>query len=101
MDEIAQPQPEPDDVLAAIEHTLDNATFKLGRLRHRNRGQAIARDLTSVFYDISAARHDIARLREELGTHGGGTPQTAAGERAGQDVRRQTSDGTVQDPTGE
>jgi hypothetical protein len=64
--EPADPPP-PDEVLAAIERTLDNATFKLGRLRHRNRGAAISRDLTSIFYDVSAARHDIARLRDQLG----------------------------------
>jgi hypothetical protein len=58
--------PSPDQVLAAIEHTLDNATVKLGRLRHRNRGASISRDLTSVFYDVSAARHDISRLRDQL-----------------------------------
>jgi hypothetical protein len=54
-------------VLAAIEHTLDNATFKLGRLRTRHRASGLSRDLTSVFYDVSAARHDIARLRRRLG----------------------------------
>ena len=58
--------PDPDAVLAAIEHTLDNATFKLGRLRTRNRGSSLARELTSVFYDVSAARHDVARLRQQL-----------------------------------
>jgi hypothetical protein len=61
---------DPDQVLAAIASTLDNATFKLGRLRHRNRGAAISRDLTSVFYDVSAARHDIGRLRDELRADG-------------------------------
>ena len=66
MNDNAHTEPDPDDVLAAIEATLDNATFKLGRLRHRNRGQSIAKDLTSVFYDVSAARHDIARLRDQL-----------------------------------
>ena len=52
-------QPTPDQVLAAIEHTLDNATFKLGRLRTRHRTSSLSRELTSVFYDVSAARHDI------------------------------------------
>lgn len=64
-------QPTPDQVLAAIEHTLDNATFKLGRLRHRNRGASISRDLTSIFYDVSAARHDINRLRDQLASPDG------------------------------
>ena len=68
MDErdVAPELPDPDTVLAAIEHTLDSATFKLGRLRTRNRGSSLARDLTSVFYDVSAARHDVARLRQQL-----------------------------------
>ena len=34
--------PTPDEVLVAIERTLVNATFKLGRLRHRTRGAAIS-----------------------------------------------------------
>jgi hypothetical protein len=57
----------PAEVLAAVERTLDNATFKLGRLRTRNRGSSVAKDLTSISYDVSAARHDIARLRDRLG----------------------------------
>jgi hypothetical protein len=59
------------EVLAAVLHTLDNASFKLGRLKSRNRGTPIARDVSSVAYDVSAARHDIARLRDHLtGTDG-------------------------------
>ena len=70
MDDV-NPSPEtgPDlvAVLSAVERTLTNATFKLGRLRSRNRGSALARDLTSIFYDVSAARHDLNLLLEHLG----------------------------------
>jgi len=68
MDEANEPQQDPpiDEVLAAVERTLGNASFKLGRLRSRNRAAPSSRELTSVFYDVSAARHDIARLRQQL-----------------------------------
>jgi hypothetical protein len=59
-------RPDPDDVLAAVERALDRATFKLGRLRSHNRGSGIFKELTSVSYDIAAARHDIVRLRSQL-----------------------------------
>ena len=59
-------EPTADEVLAAVLRTLDNAAFKLGRLKTRNRGTPLAKDVTSVAYDVSAARHDIARLLDHL-----------------------------------
>lgn len=59
-----EPPPEP-DTLAEVERALARATMRLGRLRGRNRGSALHRDLTAVFYDVQAARLEIVRLLED------------------------------------
>jgi len=48
--------------LTEIERSLARATMRLGRLRGRNRGSGLHRDLTAVFYDVQAARFEIVRL---------------------------------------
>ena len=50
--------------LTEIERSLARATMRLGRLRGRNRGGSLHRDLTAVFYDVQAARLEIVRLLE-------------------------------------
>ena len=50
------------ETLAEVEQSLARATMRLGRLRGRNRGTALHRDLTAVFYDVQAARLEIVRL---------------------------------------
>ncbi len=52
------------DSLTEIERSLARATMRLGRLRGRNRGSDLHRDLTAVFYDVQAARLEIARMLE-------------------------------------
>jgi hypothetical protein len=48
--------------LTDIEQSLSRATMRLGRLRGRNRGSTLHRDLTAVFYDVQAARLEVVRL---------------------------------------
>lgn len=65
---MADPAPDPPDgppmteLLAHAEHNLGQATFRLGRLRTRNRGSQLHRDLTAVFYDVQAARQAIVAV---------------------------------------
>ena len=54
--------PPAQETLAEIEHSLAQATMRLGRLRNRNRGSHLHRELTAVFYDVQAARHEVVRL---------------------------------------
>jgi hypothetical protein len=56
-------EPLPDrETLAEIERSLAQATMRLGRLRTRNRGSHLHRELTAVFYDVQTARHEVVRL---------------------------------------
>jgi hypothetical protein len=50
------------NALTEIERSLAQATMRLGRLRARNRGSHLHRELTAVFYDVQAARHEVVRL---------------------------------------
>jgi hypothetical protein len=54
--------PPAQETLAEIERSLAQATMRLGRLRTRNRGSHLHRELTAVFYDVQAARHGVVRL---------------------------------------
>ena len=50
------------ELLAHAEHNLSQATYRLGRLRSRNRGSGLHRDLTAIFYDVQAARQAIIAI---------------------------------------
>ncbi len=57
--------PSREEVLAALaeaEGVLTRATMRLGRLRTRNRGSALHRDLTSIAYDVQTARQLVAAV---------------------------------------
>ena len=69
-DEISLPEQIP-EVLAYVEQNLSHATFRLGRLRSRNRGGPLSKDLTAVFYDLQAARQAVVGALEAMKSDGG------------------------------
>lgn len=69
--------PPPREVLTDIEQALGRATMRLGRLRGRQRGSGIHRDLSAIFYDVQAARHDVALLLEEQARPDGNAPSSS------------------------
>ena len=54
-----------EELLRYAEEKLARATMRLGRLRSRNRGTSLHRELTTITYDLQAARHAVAALLEE------------------------------------
>lgn len=64
-DEAALPEQIP-ELLAYVEQNLSHATLRLGRLRSRNRGGPLSKDLTAVFYDLQAARQAVVGALEAM-----------------------------------
>ncbi len=56
------------EALAHAEATLTHASMRLGRLRSRNRGAPLSRDLTAVAFDIQAARDVVVAVLDALAT---------------------------------
>ena len=54
------------EALAQAEATLTHASMRLGQLRSRNRGGPLHRDLTSVAFDVQAARDIVVAVMETI-----------------------------------
>lgn len=60
------------ELLAHAEANLTHASMRLGRIRSRNRGGPLYRELTSVAFDVQAARQALVVALEAIAFGEGG-----------------------------